>query len=61
MKSGFERAAEIYQARAAYRVEMFLYSALPCAILGLGILIVSEFQPVFSVVMMFIKSLGDME
>jgi type IV pilus assembly protein PilC len=58
LKTGFERTSEIYSARAAYRVEMFLYSILPCAILALGTMIISEMQPVVATVMAFINSLG---
>jgi type II secretory pathway component PulF len=57
LTDGFERAARIYQARAAYRVEMFLYCALPCAILALGVMIVSQVQPVLAVLILFINSL----
>ena len=40
LASGFQRAAELYQARALYRSEMLLYSALPCSILALAAMIV---------------------
>jgi type II secretory pathway component PulF len=45
LPAGFQHAAEIYQARAAYRSELFLYSALPCSVLMLGILILAQIQP----------------
>lgn len=57
LKSGFDRAAELYHSRAAYRVEMFLYSALPCAILALGALILVQVQPVVATIISFINSL----
>ncbi|MFO1496947.1 MAG: type II secretion system F family protein [Verrucomicrobiota bacterium] len=46
LAQGFQRAAEIYQARAAYRVEVFLYAALPVSILFLGSMLVSQAYPV---------------
>ncbi|HTR42662.1 MAG TPA: type II secretion system F family protein [Pseudomonadales bacterium] len=58
LAAGFERTSEIYQARAAYRVEMFLYSLLPCAILGLGAMILSQIQPVMAALLSLIKNLG---
>jgi type II secretory pathway component PulF len=58
LKAGFERAAELYHARAGYRVEMFLYSALPCAILALGTMIAAQVQPVIAAVISFIRALS---
>jgi type II secretory pathway component PulF len=58
LPAGFARAAEIYQARAAYRVEMFLYSALPCAILALGTMIIVQVQPVATAIFSFISALS---
>jgi|HubBroStandDraft_5_1064220.scaffolds.fasta_scaffold106864_2 type II secretory pathway component PulF len=58
LKSGFDRAAELYHSRAAYRVEMFLYSALPCAILALGAMILAQLQPVVAAITSFISALG---
>jgi type II secretory pathway component PulF len=56
--SGFKRAAEFYQARALYRTEMILYSALPCSILLVATLIISQLQPVFRALTMFIRLLS---
>lgn len=58
LKSGFSRAAEMYQARAAHRVEMFLYSALPCAIIALAAMIIAQVQPVVAAVMSFVNAIG---
>ena len=58
LKSGFDRAAELYHSRAAYRVEMLLYSALPCAILALGAMILSQVQPVVAAISSFLSSLS---
>jgi type II secretory pathway component PulF len=43
--AGFQRAADIFQARAAYRTEMLLYGALPVSILFLGVMVFSQIQP----------------
>lgn len=56
--SGFRRTAELYHARALYRTEMFLYSALPCSIILIAMLIISQIQPVFRALMMFIQALS---
>jgi type II secretory pathway component PulF len=58
LAAGFERVAETYQARSAYRSDLLLYSALPCAVLGLGFMIIIQLQPVLSVVVAFINSLS---
>jgi len=58
LASGFQRAADIYQARAQYRTEMLLYSAMPCSVLGLGFLIITQIQPVFSVFATFMRTLA---
>jgi type II secretory pathway component PulF len=58
LTSGFQRAAELYQGRAAYHTEMLLYSALPCSILALAAMIIAQIQPVFATLMEFIRSLG---
>jgi type II secretory pathway component PulF len=46
LAAGFQRAADMYQSRAAHRTELLLYSALPCSVLALGVLIVMQIQPV---------------
>jgi type II secretory pathway component PulF len=58
LTSGFQRTAELYQARALYRTEMLLYSALPCSILVIAVLIMSQIQPVFRALMMFINAIS---
>ena len=55
---GFKRTAELYQARAVYRTEMLLYSALPCSILLIATLILSQIEPVFRALTMFIQALS---
>jgi type II secretory pathway component PulF len=59
LAAGFQRAAEIYQARASYRVETLLYSALPCSVLALGLVIVSQIQPVLAAFIQFMNSIGE--
>jgi type II secretory pathway component PulF len=43
--AGFQQAAEIYQARASYRIEMALYGALPVSILLLGQMVIWQLVP----------------
>jgi len=42
LATGFEKAAAVYRARAAYRTEMFLYAALPACVLALGMMILTQ-------------------
>jgi len=58
LTAGFQKAAELFQARATYRSELLLYSALPCSILLLAAMIISQIQPVFGALMAFLRSLG---
>jgi type II secretory pathway component PulF len=43
--AGFQKAAEIYQARASYRIELALYGALPVSILLLGQMVLWQAIP----------------
>ena len=58
LPAGFQRAAEIYQARASYRAETLLYSALPCSVLALGLVIVSQMQPVVASFISLMNMIG---
>ncbi len=58
LAGGFERAAKLYEARAQYRAELLLYSALPCSILALAIMIISQIQPVFAGLIAFLNAIG---
>jgi type II secretory pathway component PulF len=58
MTSGFNRAADLYQARALYRIELLLYSALPCSILALAVMIISQITPVFMALTAFLRALS---
>ena len=59
LAGGFQKAAEIYQSRAAYSRELLLYSALPCAVLALGLMVVVQVQPVFATLVRFMNMIGD--
>ena len=59
LAAGFQKAAEIFQGRAKHRAEMMLYSALPVSILALGIMIISQTQPVFFTLVRFMNMIGD--
>lgn len=56
--AGFQRAAEIYQSRANHRADLLLYSALPCSVLALGVLIVMQVQPIFFSLTQMMNMLG---
>jgi len=55
LAAGFKRAADIYEARAAYRAELGLYAALPVAVLFLGAIILSEACLVVSGFLTFVQ------
>lgn len=59
LAGGFQKAAEMYQSRASYRREVLLYSALPCSVLALGLMIVVQVQPVFATLVRFMNMIGD--
>lgn len=59
LAGGFQKAAEIYQSRANYRRELLLYSALPCSVLALGVMIVIQVQPVLATIVRFMNMIGD--
>jgi type IV pilus assembly protein PilC len=58
LTAGFRRTADLYQARALYRIEMLLYSALPCSILVIAVLIISQMQPIFRALIMFMNAMS---
>jgi len=59
--AGFQKAAEIYQARASYRIEMALYGALPISILLLGQMIFWQIVPLFRTLTWFMNSVGSFD
>lgn len=59
--AGFQKAAEIYQARASYRIEMALYGALPISILLLGQMVFWQVMPLFRSLTWFMNSMGSID
>jgi hypothetical protein len=55
---GFRKAADIYQARAAYRIELALYGALPVSILILGQMVLWQAVPLMRSMVWLMNSLG---
>jgi type II secretory pathway component PulF len=53
MAEGFQRAAEIYQARANSRVEMLLYAALPVSIVFVGVMVGGQAYPLIRLFVQF--------
>jgi len=60
LAAGFQKAAEIYQARAAYRIELALYGALPLSILFLGQMVFWQVAPLMRALITVMNTLGDM-
>ena len=58
LAGGFRRAAEIYEARAAYRAELGLYAALPVSVLFLGAIILSQGFVLVSGFLVFVQLLN---
>lgn len=58
LAGGFQRAADIYGARASYRIEMFLYAALPFSILALGAMIICQLLPLVKLFTTLMNALG---
>jgi general secretion pathway protein F len=56
--AGFQKAAEIYQSRASYRIEMALYGALPVSVLLLGQMVFWQVFPLFRGVISFMNMIG---
>ena len=60
LASGFQKASEIYQARASYRIELLLYGALPVSIILLGIMVIWQAAPLMQSFVWMMNALGDM-
>jgi type II secretory pathway component PulF len=56
--AGFQQAAEIYQARAAYRIELALYGALPVSVLLLGQMVFWQAVPLLKTMISLMNNLG---
>jgi type II secretory pathway component PulF len=59
LAGGFQRASQIYNARAMQRTEMFLYAALPFTVVILGTMILGQVLPLVSVLTGFMNALGN--
>ena len=59
LAAGFQRASDIYQARAGYRIEMALYGVLPISILFLGQMIFWQVTPILRCMIALMQMLGD--
>jgi type IV pilus assembly protein PilC len=57
--AGFQKAADIYQARASYRIELLLYGALPISILMLGLMVMWQVGPLMRTLIWLMNMLGD--
>ncbi len=56
--AGFQKAADIFHARAAYRIDIALYGALPISILFVGQLVFCQIVPLIQSFSMLMKALG---
>ncbi|HWC58156.1 MAG TPA: type II secretion system F family protein [Verrucomicrobiae bacterium] len=56
--AGFQKAAEIYQSRASYKIELLLYGALPISVLLLGQMVIWQVTPVFRSLIWLMNSIG---
>ncbi len=57
--AGFQQASELYQTRAAYRIELALYGALPISVLFLGQMIFWQVAPLMQAMTQMMRALGD--
>jgi len=56
--AGFRKAADIYQARAGYRIELALYGALPVSILLLGQMVLWQAMPLMKSMIWLMNMIG---
>jgi type II secretory pathway component PulF len=61
LAAGFGRAANLYQARAMHESEVLLYLALPMSVLILGMLLLTEFAPLFRLLAVQLDMLGSVD
>jgi len=59
LAAGFQKAADLYRARAAYRVELALYGVLPVSVLLLGTMVLCQVVPLFAVLVRLMNMLTD--
>jgi type II secretory pathway component PulF len=58
LAAGFQKAAEIFQARASYRIELALYGALPVSILLLGQMVLWQAVPLMQSLTWLMNMIG---
>lgn len=58
LAAGFQRAADLYQMRAAYRVELMLYAFLPVSVLMLGVMLIGQIAPLMRFFVGMMNALG---
>jgi hypothetical protein len=58
LAEGFVRAAQVFQARAAYRSNVLLYAALPAALLFLGLVMLAQMYPLAQMIYQLPMLLG---
>jgi type II secretory pathway component PulF len=56
--AGFQKAAELYQTRASYRIELALYGALPVSILLLGQMVLWQAIPLMRSMTWIMNAIG---
>jgi type II secretory pathway component PulF len=57
--AGFQKASDIYAARASYRTELALYGALPISILLLGQMVLWQAFPLMRTLIVIMNGVGD--
>lgn len=60
LAAGFQKAADIYQSRASFKIELALYGALPISVLLLGQMVFWQVLPLFRTFVWMMNSLGGM-
>ena len=58
LAAGFQKAADIFQARASYRIELALYGALPVSILLLGQMVLWQAVPLMKSMSLLMSWMG---
>jgi type II secretory pathway component PulF len=59
--AGFRQAAELYFNRAAHKIDLLLYTALPVSILVLGFVILAQMIPFMRMITITMNALGSFE
>jgi type II secretory pathway component PulF len=61
LSAAFQKAADIYHARASYRIEMLLYGVLPVSVVLLGQMILWQLIPLVQALTWFMNTLGSFD